>query len=218
MPSCVWRDTLGSGSRIISNYGTVDYFRLKGTRAMRSLCLSLVAFTYLCASLASGQEKPSASFTVGEGKIALTAPASWTKKDPASRIVEAEFAIPPAAGDQAPGRLTAMGAGGSVESNIDRWVGQFVGEGGAAAKAKRDKASVGGAEIEIVDLSGTYKDSPGGPFAGGKTIMRDNYRMLGAIIQTKDKGNYFLKLYGPKTTIDANEKGFHEMVKSVKVN
>ena len=41
--------------------------------------------------------------------------------------------------------------------------------------------------------------------------------MLGAIIQTKDKGNYFLKLYGPKATIDENEKGFQEMVKSLKV-
>ena len=70
---------------------------------------------------------------------------------------------------------------------------------------------------EIIDLSGTYKDSPAGPFAGGKTINRDNYRMLGAIIQTKDRGNYFLKLYGPKATIDENEKGFQEMVKSLKV-
>jgi hypothetical protein len=41
--------------------------------------------------------------------------------------------------------------------------------------------------------------------------------MLGAIIQTKEAGNYFLKLYGPKPTIDQAEKGFQEMVKSLKV-
>ena len=184
---------------------------------MRSLCLSLCAVTLVGGSVGVGQDKPGLPFTVGEGRVSLTAPAGWQKKEPASRIVEAEFAIPAVGGDQTPGRLTAMGAGGSVESNIERWVGQFAGAGGAAAKPKRDKASVGGAEIEIVDLSGTYKDSPGGPFAGGKTVMRDNYRMLGAIIQTKDQGNYFLKLYGPKATIDASEKGFQEMVKSVKV-
>ena len=103
-------------------------------------------------------------------------------------------------GDDNAGRLTAMGAGGSVEDNIKRWADQFAGEGGAA-KPKLDKVSAAGAEIQLVDLAGTYKDSPGGPFAGGKTIMRNNYRMLGAIIQTKDKGNYFLKLYGPKATI-----------------
>jgi hypothetical protein len=157
------------------------------------------------------------AFTVGEGKLELTAPANWTKKEPASRIVEVEFAVPPSKGDEASGRLTAMGAGGSIESNVDRWVGQFAGDGGAAVKPKRDKATINGADIEIVDLSGTYKDSPGGPFAGGKTINRDNYRMLGAIIQTKDRGNYFLKLYGPKATIDENEKGFQDMVKSLKV-
>ena len=180
----------------------------------------VLAFCFAFAPLlANAQDKPAGgnNFTIGEGKLALTAPAGWTKKEPASRIVEVEFAIPAAKGDESPGRLTAMGAGGSVESNIDRWVGQFVGPGGAAPKPQRDKSNVGGCDVEIVDLSGTYKDTPGGPFAGGKTVMRDNYRMLGAIIQTKDRGNYLLKLYGPKATIDENEKGFQEMVKSLKV-
>lgn len=183
-----------------------------------SLVFSLFALTFLIASMSTVcLAAEGSTFTIGEGKLELTAPANWTKKEPASRIVEVEFAVPPSKGDEQPGRLTAMGAGGSVESNIDRWVGQFAGEGGAAAKPKRDKTTVSGAEIEVVDLSGTYKDSPGGPFAGGKTINRENYRMLGAIIQTKDRGNYFLKLYGPKATIDENAKGFQEMVKSLKV-
>jgi hypothetical protein len=182
------------------------------TRRLLPFCLFLA-----CALPAVAQEKPGSTFTIGDGKVALTAPAGWTKKEPASRIVEAEFAIPPAQGDETPGRLTAMGAGGSVQSNVDRWIDQFVGPGGAAAKPQRDKATISGCEVEIVDLSGTYKDSPGGPFAGGKTIMRENYRMLGAIIQTKDAGNYFLKLYGPKTTINENEKAFHDLVKSLKV-
>jgi len=173
-----------------------------------------LSFSVLCTGSAAAEGN---TFTIGEGKLELTAPANWTKKEPASRIVEVEFAVPPAKGDENPGRLTAMGAGGSVESNIDRWVGQFAGEGGGAAKPKRDKTTVSGANIEVIDLAGTYKDSPAGPFAGGKTINRENYRMLGAIIQTKDRGNYFLKLYGPKATIDENEKGFQEMVKSLKL-
>jgi hypothetical protein len=183
---------------------------------MRTIYFAIGMFL-IAFSPVAGQEKSGTTFTVGDGAVTLTAPAGWTKKEPTSRIVEAEFSTPPAGGDMAPGRLTAMGAGGSVEDNVTRWVGQFVGQGGAVAKPQRDKTSAGGAQIEVVDLAGTYKDSPGGPFAGGKTIMRDNYRMLGAIIQTKDKGNYFLKLYGPKATIDAAEKGFHEMVKSVRV-
>ena len=184
---------------------------------MRLLRPLAVLFVVAASSLAAAQEKAAGVFTIGEGKLALTAPAGWQKKEPASRIVEVEFAIPPVKGDETPGRLTAMGAGGSIDDNVNRWVGQFVGPGGAAAKAQRDKATVSGCEVEVVDLSGTYKDSPAGPFAGGKTVLRENYRMLGAIIQSKDKGNYFLKLYGPKATIDANAQGFQEMVKSLKV-
>src|SRR3954462_5000591 len=113
-----------------------------------------VVFLVLILSLAArAQEKSGGqAFTIGEGKLELTAPSNWTKKEPASRIVEAEFAVPPSKGDETPGRLTAMGAGGSSESNIERWVGQFVGDGGAAVKPKRDKATNNGAAIEIVDL------------------------------------------------------------------
>jgi len=179
--------------------------------------LFAIAFVLISSLAAIAQDKPGQAFSIGEGKLTLTAPANWTKKEPASRIIEIEFAVPPAKGDETPGRLTAMGAGGSVEDNINRWAGQFVGPGGSAPKPKLDKTNVGVAEVEVVDLAGTYKDTPGGPFAGGKTVMRDNYRMLGAIIQTKDNGNYFLKLYGPKATIDENERGFQEMVKSLKV-
>ena len=181
--------------------------------------LPLFAATLALAGLAQwlfSQEQPAAptTFTIGEGKLTFTAPSGWTKKQPTTRIVEAEFAIQPAKGDEMPGRLTAMGAGGSIEDNVSRWVGQFAGEG---VKPKQDKLTVSGCEITVVDLSGTYKDSPGGPFAGGKTTMRENYRMLGAIVATKDAGNYFLKLYGPKATVTEAEKGFHEMLKSLKV-
>ncbi len=182
-----------------------------------SLFLASYLIAGFCASAPAQEKAGDRTVSLGDGKLTLTAPEGWTKKQPASRIVEAELATPPAKGDETAGRLTAMGAGGSVEQNVDRWVAQFAGEGGAAAKPKLDKLSVGGAEVHVVDLSGTYKDTPGGPFAGKAPVMRENYRMLGAIIQTKDAGNYFLKLYGPKATITEAEKGFHEMVKSLKV-
>jgi hypothetical protein len=164
---------------------------------------------------ALAEDKPAeTSFTIGEGKLALTAPAGWVKKQPKTRIIEAEFEIPAAKGDEIAGRLTAMGAGGTVEANIERWTAQFTGED---VKPKVEKKTVGGSEVHLVDLAGTYKDTPGGPFAGGKTTLREDWRMLGAIIVTKDAGNYFLKLYGPKATIAENEKGFTSLIESLKV-
>ena len=63
-------------------------------------------------------------------------------------------------------------------------------------------------------VSGTYKDMPGGPFAGG-SIDRPNYRMLAAIIETTDKGNYFIKFYGPAATVEASADGFKKMIEGM---
>ena len=48
-------------------------------------------------------------------------------------------------------------------------------------------------------------------------MLRENYRMLAAIVQTKDSGNYFLKFYGPKATVTENEKAFRDVVDSLQV-
>jgi gluconolactonase len=182
---------------------------------MRKLALVMLVCFLSLPGLA--QEKPSEKgFTVGEGKVAFTAAEGWKKVPPKNRIIEAEFEVPAAKGDDAPGRLTAMGAGGDVEANIARWAGQFASPTGGEAKPQIDKLTVDGAEVHVVSLIGTYKDTPGGPFAGGKPVLRENYRMLGAICVTK-AGNYFLKLYGPKTTIAENEKAFRSLVESMKV-
>lgn len=182
---------------------------------MRSLVYASLAL--LIAAPALAEDKPAATkFTVGEGKVTFTAAEGWKKVQPKSRIIEAEFEVPAAKGDETPGRLTAMGAGGDVEANVARWAGQFVAPGGGEVKPQIDKLTVDGSEVHIVSLAGTYKDTPGGPFAGGKTVMREDYQMLGAICQTK-AGNYFLKLYGPKATIGENEKAFRSLVESMKV-
>jgi hypothetical protein len=41
--------------------------------------------------------------------------------------------------------------------------------------------------------------------------------MLAAIIATEKSGRYFIKLYGTKKTIAANEKAFRAMVQSLDV-
>ena len=67
----------------------------------------------------------------------------------------------------------------------------------------------------MVDVSGTYKDMPGGPFAGGKTIERPDYRMLAAIIETAESGSFFLKFYGPAATVATEADGFRKMVEGL---
>jgi hypothetical protein len=76
---------------------------------------------------------------------------------------------------------------------------------------------VAGQTVHLVDINGTFKDQVGGPFAGGKVVTKENYRMLGAIIVTKDFGQYFVKFYGPKKTMEAQEKAFLESVNTLQV-
>lgn len=156
------------------------------------------------------------AFRIADGAFSLEAPTGWKRVQPKSGIVETEFAVP-SEGDAPAGRMTVMGAGGSVQANVDRWYGQFSQPDGSATKDKALTKSVkiAGCEVTMVDVSGTYKDSPGGPFAGGKTVDRPGYRMLAAIVETPASGSYFLKFYGPAVTVAKHADGFRAMVEGI---
>ena len=156
------------------------------------------------------------TFTVSRERIELSYPVSWKKTEPASRIVEFEIAVPMAEGDEKDGRLTIMGAGGSIEANIDRWKGQFSQEDGSSTSdhTKVDEIEVDGVKVHMVDITGTFRDQRG-PVA--PAVQREGYRMLAAIVETDVAGNYFLKLYGPAKTIAENEERFKDFVNSIKV-
>jgi hypothetical protein len=157
-------------------------------------------------------EKQAVAVKIAGGAFTLQAPAHWVRKQPTSNIVEHEFALPRAEGDQADGRLTVMAAGGSVEQNIDRWVGQFKAPAGGEIAKKAEKKNIGGQEVHLVDLQGTYLDRKG-PFA--PATEQEAYRMLGAIIVTQGKGQHFIKLYGPVKTIAQEEKSFRAFIDSL---
>ena len=156
---------------------------------------------------------------LADGVLVLTAPADWVRKEPANKIVEHEFAAPFVEGDAIDGRITVMGSGGTVQENIDRWAGQFTQPNGVDSKdvTKVSKKKVSGIEIHVVDITGTYLDSPGGPMAPGKKTPRDGYRMLGAIIIAPKIGNYFVKFYGPAKTVAKYEADFGKMLDGLTV-
>lgn len=194
--------------------------RRSACRMMLTMPLALLMFGGgVCVeAIAADEGSPAAerAFTIGDGSFSLAAPEGWQRVQPKSRIVETEFAISSEEGLQ-PGRMTVMGAGGSIEANIDRWFGQFGQPDGSATKdrAAIKKLTIAGCKVTLVDVSGTFRDMPGGPFAGGKTVERPSYRMLAAIVETPSQGNYFLKFYGPSVTVGAYVDGFQTMVEGI---
>lgn len=157
------------------------------------------------------KEAKATEVKLGDGALDVTVPAGWSKIKPTNNIIEAEFQIAAAEGDNDSSRLTMMAASGGAKANIERWYGHFKQADGSSTKdaAKVSEMDVNELKVHLVDIKGDY--SP--PFgAKGKS---ENYRMLAAIIEV-GPGEIYLKLIGPAKTIGENEKKFKEMVESVK--
>lgn len=173
----------------------------------------------LCSLTASSHAQEASKISLADGQIVMQAPAEWKKVQPKSNIIEYEFTAPADAleGDEK-ARITIMGAGGSVDANIERWYGQFEQADGKATKekAKTEKFIVDGLTVHWVDIPGSFKDTMGGgPFSGGKTVLRKDYRMLGAIVVGKDQGQYFIKMTGHQDVVDKLAEGFKKALKEL---
>lgn len=191
----------------------------------------------------SAGEPPAETQTllVNDKLLRFTLPVTWQQVEPRSRLVEVEFAIlanesetegdqrdpmptkPVGTEDSAKtkkgpaGRLTMMAAGGDVDSNIRRWVGQFrLGRDADGKDAmRRDRRRLRGAVAHVLDIAGTFFDSPKGPL--GPKVELPDYRMLGAIIEIEGAGKYFVKFYGPVEIVDDNAEAFESMLEQLEV-
>jgi hypothetical protein len=158
------------------------------------------------------------TISLAGGKIVLKAPADWKATPPKNSIVQFEFAAPRDSKPESQARITIMGAGGPIAQNIDRWYSQFEQADGSSTKdkAKVEKFDAAGQTVHLVEISGTFKDSSGGPFQRA-AVVRENYRMLGAIIETKELGQHFVKITGPAATVEKLKEGFRKMLEGLEV-
>ena len=129
----------------------------------------------------------------------------------------ATYRVPAASGDSEDGECAVFffgpGQGGSVEANIERWVGQFEQPDGkpSSSRMKRKAATINSLEVTSIDLTGTYS---GGMVGGGGT-KKPSYRLLGAIV-AGPQAPIFFKFTGPVKTVAAAEKEFESMLKSLR--
>jgi hypothetical protein len=161
-----------------------------------------------------------------EGKLLVPVPGNWAKVEPRSRIIEHEFQVsatkpdetaaeaPEPATDQ--GRMTITLSGGTIEANMQRWLGQFrLGRDADGEDAmQRESFEVGPLKVHQLDIAGTFFDMPKGPF--GEKIERPDYRMLGAMIETPASGTWYIKFYGPAELVEQQSEAFREMLSGLK--
>ena len=150
--------------------------------------------------------------------LTFAPPKDWKPVATSSSMRVAQFAIPHAAGDTQDAELVVYyfgGSGGTVEANIERWVGQMQQPDGrpSSAVAKRQSRTVNGLKVTVVDVPGTYvaEMTPG----SAQRHNSANFHLRAAVIETSN-GPYFIKLTGPAKTVTAAEKAFESFLSSVK--
>jgi hypothetical protein len=155
--------------------------------------------------------------TIAAG-LGYAAPAGWKPVPTTSSMRTAQFALPHADGDSQDAELVVYyfgGSGGTVEANIERWLGQMQQPDGkpSSAVAQRQKRTVNGLAVTLVDVGGTYiaEMTPGAK----ERHNSPNFRLRAAVVETAN-GPYFIKLTGPARTIASHDKAFEQFLSSVK--
>ena len=156
--------------------------------------------------------------TIKADDLSFKAPADWKAETPKSKMRKAQMKIEPIKGDDEAAELVVFvfpNGAGSVESNIDRWEKQFIDADKSTPKAKVEKKKGINVDVTRVEVSGRFVApvTPGGAERNDKA----NYRLLGAIVETKDNG-YFFKLTGPDKTVAAASKAFDGLIESMKLD
>ena len=132
--------------------------------------------------------------------LTLNVPTDWKQQQVSNNLRLAQFAIDPAEGDEQPAELVVFPPfGGTISENVKRWIDQFQAEG---RKVVMTQGETEQGNYVLVDLSGTY-NTPDGPPILRRTVATPDYRMIAVMLSAKAGGNYFLKLTGPKKTVES---------------
>jgi hypothetical protein len=177
--------------------------------------LAVLASLVLAAGAALAQDE---SKTVAFGD----APAGW-KVVPArgeGMAPKLEFELPAAEGAADPARVTVhyfgSGGAGGWKANVARWASQFKNEDGSEVdpeKVKTEDADANGLKVKIVWLEGTW--TPGRLVAMSPSPPKPGSKMVAAVVEGPD-GPWFVRLVGPKKTVEKHEADYLKWLKSAK--
>ncbi len=174
---------------------------------MQFLPLLAAATLATLATSASLQAQDPTSFEVGALKF--NRPDAWSWVPVTSPMRKAQLKIT----GKEKGQVADVtffhfgaGAGGGVDANAKRWLGQFESKEGAS---KVDPQDIGGVKVTLVTTQGTFHSGmPGGPL---EAIA--DYALLGAIIENPE-GDIFIKMTGPAGLVNEQRKAFLDFIAS----
>lgn len=154
---------------------------------------------------------------VPSGKLKIAAPDSWVSQPPANTMRYAQYVVPRVEGDPEDAQLVVfVNIGGGAQANIDRWKTQFTDAQGTALPpdaARQSEFDASGMKVTMIDVTGRYTATAMGPGAPAPA-PKDNFRMLGAVVETP-AGPFYFRLTGPAATIASQEDAFMKLLQSL---
>ena len=146
---------------------------------------------------------PTTSSAVGQPALRYDAPDDWIEQPSASPMRVTEFRLPRVPGDPEDAELVVFyfgGSGGSVEANLQRWIGQMEQPDGRSSfeVASTTAFEANGLAVTVLDVPGIYVAAVSPESA--TRLSRPNFRLLAAVVETP-VGPYFFKLTGPDRTV-----------------
>ncbi len=170
---------------------------------LNSQSAAVLFFLSLCSPAFAAEP---VEFSVGD--FLFQRPSEWAWVQPSSAMRKAELRVEGPEGDA---EITffhfGSGQGGTPEANISRWLGQFQ-EPLEQLDAKTAQQQSGKTKVSFVQARGTFLSGmPGGP-----TEPRQNFALRGAILESPEKGDVYVKMTGPATTVDAAGEVFDALV------
>ncbi len=149
--------------------------------------------------------------------IIFTPASEWTDFGP-SGMRQASYAFSALEGETDSATVTVFyfgeGGGGTIANNLDRWVGQMELAEGADPHSfvQKGEMTADGMKVHLIKVNGSYN---AGGMMSGATVKKDNYTMVGAVLEAPE-GNVFFKLTGPTKTANAMAEAMVGMLKATK--
>jgi hypothetical protein len=146
----------------------------------------------------------SAAADAPETPLTWKVPKRWIKVPSPSSMRLATYRVPPDA------EMSVTQAGGTVDANAERWIGQF--DEAARKGARRTTRKVHGLDVTIVEVSGQYSGGMSAD-AGGA-----GFALVGVIVGTPQGAMpHFFKLTGPAKSVAAARGEVDELVGSLEI-
>ena len=147
------------------------------------------------------------------GSFQTVKPSTWFWVPRKSHVVDINY-IAPSPGKSEPATFSAtafaIGEGGHFTDNVKRWKAMFRSNDGSPVRPALSVIQVNGHDAVVAEFEGEY-------MGAGAAWHLDDYAMLVSEIREPD-GNMYLKLLGPKSTVDFHKDSFFEVVTNLQRN